>query len=244
LLGPYYFVGGEKIMRVNAVVVAAGNGTRMGGKVRKPFLPLAGSPLILHTLERFAQCRTVCKLIVVVAGEDLPRCREVVRGAPQLRALECEFQAGGQRRQDSVREGLSRLDVDCEVVVIHDGARPLVSPALIDRCVEAAMAEGAVVVGVPARNTIKFVTTDRLVSKTPTREMLWEIQTPQAFRVEIAREAHRRAVADRAEGTDDAALVERLGKPVAVLDGERTNIKITFPEDLIVAEALLSGRRV
>lgn len=216
----------------------------MGGKVRKPFLPVAGSPLILRTLERFARCRTVRKLIVVVAAQDLARCREMIRSAPRLRDLECEFQAGGKRRQDSVREGLSRLDADCEVVVIHDGARPLVSPALIDRCVEAAMAEGAAVVGVPARDTIKFVTTDLRVSETPARDMLWEIQTPQAFRVEIAREAHRRAVADGAEGTDDAALVERLGKPVAVLEGERTNIKITFPEDLLVAEALLSGSGV
>lgn len=229
-------------MQVNAVVIAAGEARRMGGEVRKPFLILAGSPLILHTLGRFAQSRTVRRVIVVAAEEDLSKCQEIVRNAPQLHGLECVFQSGGPRRQDSVRRGLARLDADCQVVVIHDGARPLVSSGLIDRCVAAALAEGAAVVGVPARNTIKIVPADRRVRETLDRGTLWEIQTPQAFRVEVVAEAHRSAVDEDAEATDDAALVERLGKPVVVLEGERTNIKITFPEDLLFAEALLRGK--
>jgi 2-C-methyl-D-erythritol 4-phosphate cytidylyltransferase len=125
------------------------------------------------------------------------------------------------------------------VVVIHDGVRPFISSRLIDRCVEVALQEGAVVVGVPVRDTIKVVSEDRRIRETPPRDSLWEIQTPQAFRTEIIREAFRHAACEGAEATDDAMLVERLGKKVAVLEGQRTNIKITIPEDLVIAEALL-----
>lgn len=216
----------------------------MGGEVRKPFLILAGDPLIVHTLGRFAESRSVRRVIVVAAEEDISKCQALVRDTPRLRSLECLFQSGGLTRQDSVRRGLARLDVDCQVVVIHDGARPLVSSGLIDRCVAAAFAQGAAVVGLPARNTIKVVPADRRVRETPDRESLWEIQTPQAFRVEVVLEAHQRAAEEGAAATDDASLVERLGMPVAVLEGERTNIKITFPEDLLFAEALLSRDRL
>lgn len=225
-------------MRVNAVIVAAGEGKRMGGKVPKPFLSLGGSPLILHTLNRFAASQ-VRKVILVAARRELSRCQELIRSDSQLGGLECIFQSGGQRRQDSVSEGLARLDADCEVVVIHDGVRPFVSPHLIDRCVEVASREGAVAVGVAARDTIKVIDADQHVKATPPRDSLWEIQTPQAFQTEIIREAFRRAAQEGAQATDDATLVERLGRRVALLEGQRTNIKITTAEDLLFAEALL-----
>lgn len=226
-------------MRVNAVIVAAGEGKRIGGKTAKPFLPLSGRPLILHTLSRFARSQTVRKVVLVTAGKEMSRCQDLIRSEPHLSCLECILQSGGLRRQDSVNQGLVRLDADCEVVVIHDGARPFVSSRLIDRCVELAFKEGAVVVGLPVRDTIKLVSADRWVRETPPRASLWEIQTPQVFRVEIIREAFRRAAREGIEGTDDAMLVERLGKEVAVLEGDRTNIKITVPEDLLFAEAII-----
>jgi 2-C-methyl-D-erythritol 4-phosphate cytidylyltransferase len=136
------------------------------------------------------------------------------------------------------------LDTDCEVVVIHDGARPFVSPGLIDQCVEKAFTEGAVVVGMPVRDTIKVVAAGQRVRETPPRESLWEIQTPQVFRVELIREAYLRAAREGIEATDDAMLVERLGATVSVLEGERTNIKITFLEDFLFGEALLSDGRI
>ena len=225
-------------MRVNAVIVAAGEGRRMGANVPKPFLSLGGRPLILHTLSRFATSQ-VRKLVLVAAASDISKYPALIQSDPQLGGLEFVFQAGGHRRQDSVRHGLSRLDSDCEVVVIHDGARPFVAPEIIDRCVEAAFREGAVVVGVPVSSTVKVVSSDRYVRETPPRESLWEIQTPQAFRTEIIREAFQKATAKDEEVTDDATLVERLGKRVALLEGHRTNIKITVPEDLLFAEALL-----
>jgi 2-C-methyl-D-erythritol 4-phosphate cytidylyltransferase len=133
------------------------------------------------------------------------------------------------------------VDKDCEIVVVHDAVRPLVSPALIDRCVAAADKDGAAAAGLPVRDTIKVVGADGRVESTPPRESLWEIQTPQAFRAALLREAHRRAGVDQIEATDDAMLVERLGEKVVVVEGEPRNIKITTPEDLIVAEALLKS---
>jgi 2-C-methyl-D-erythritol 4-phosphate cytidylyltransferase len=158
--------------------------------------------------------------------------------------LNCSFQAGGLRRQDSVARGLARLEQDCDVVAVHDGARPFVSPGLIDRCVHAARTEGAVVVGLRAKDTVKIVTDQGLVRTTPARESLWQIQTPQAFQTEIIREAYRRAAEEQTDATDDSMLVEKLGHPVRVLEGEETNIKITVPEDLLIAEALLQGGRI
>ena len=230
-------------MRVNAVIVAAGEGKRMGGNVPKVFLPLGGRPLILHTLSRFAASQ-VRRVILVAAAQELSRCEQWIRSDPELSGLDWTLQAGGPRRQDSVSRGLERLDDDCEIVIIHDGARPLVSPGLIDRCVEAAGREGAVVVSIPVRDTIKIVSESRRVQSTPPRDSLREIQTPQAFRVEIIREAHLQADREGIEATDDAMLVERLGKSVTLLEGERTNIKITTPEDFLLAEALIRERRV
>jgi len=231
-------------MRVNAVIVAAGEGRRIGGEIPKPFLPIGGRPMILHTLNRFAESQTVRKVILVTAARQISRCHELIQSDPTLHRLEAVIQAGGFRRQDSVGQGLERLDRDCDVVVIHDGARPFVSPHLIDRCVEVAFREGAVVVGIPVRSTIKVVSVERQIQETPPRGSLWEIQTPQVFRTEIIREACRRAAEEGIEATDDAMLVERLGKKVSVVEGAAANIKITLPEDLLWAEALLREGRV
>ena len=225
-------------MRVNAVIVAAGEGRRMGGAA-KPLLKLAGREIILHTLERFA-ASTVGKAIVVVSERERASFERLLAAA-KLKRLEWVLQNGGARRQDSVARGLDALDRDCEIVVVHDAVRPLVPPALIDRCVAAAEKDGAAVAGLPVADTIKIVGADRRVISTPPRASLWEIQTPQAFRAALLREAHRRAEADKIEATDDAMLVERLGEKVVVVEGERRNIKITTPEDLLIAEALLKS---
>jgi len=231
-------------MRVNGVIVAAGEGKRIGKETPKAFLPLAGRPMILHTLSRFATCANVRKIILVTLNGEVLRCQELIRSDTRLRSLECVVKPGGPRRQDSVGKGLESLDADCEVVVIHDGARPFVSSRLIDQCVETAFEKGAVVVGVPVRDTIKVVTADSRVQETPPRNSLWEIQTPQVFRVELIREAYLRAAQEGLEVTDDAMIVERLGSSVAVLQGEKTNIKMTFAEDFLFGEALLSKGRV
>jgi 2-C-methyl-D-erythritol 4-phosphate cytidylyltransferase len=231
-------------MRATAVIVAAGEGNRLGSPVSKSYVPIGGRPLILHTVARFAAAQTIGSIVVVVAQRDLERCEAMVGADLKSGALKWMIQAGGASRQESVRKGLQTVALECDIVVIHDGARPFVSSSLIDRCVNEAQTKGAVVVGLPARDTIKSVSEIRMVQSTPDRKSLWEIQTPQAFQREVIVEAHQWAADNGIYGTDDATLVERLGKPVYVLDGERMNIKVTVPEDLLLAEALVREGRV
>jgi 2-C-methyl-D-erythritol 4-phosphate cytidylyltransferase len=231
-------------MHVTAVIVAAGEGRRIGGPVSKSFLPIAGRPLVLRTLDRFFSTRRIEKVILVVADQELRQSQELIGSDPNLSHRPWVLQAGGATRQESVRRGLDRLELDCEIVAIHDGARPFVSPSLIDRCIDEAYRVGSVVVGVPVRDTIKVVSEEHWVQATPARNALWEIQTPQVFRKEIILQAHDWGTRHGIEATDDSTLVEQIGHRVFLLEGERSNIKITVPEDLLLAEALLREGRV
>jgi 2-C-methyl-D-erythritol 4-phosphate cytidylyltransferase len=194
-------------------------------------------------LDQFFHAKRVNNVIVVIAKQDLARCKSLLDSDPQARERSWLLQTGGSSRQESVRRGLEKISSDCDVVVIHDGARPFVSPALIDRVIDDARARNAVVVGVPVRDTIKVISGDRQILSTPARDCLWEIQTPQAFERSLILEAHQAAQRNNQNATDDAILVERLGKPVYLIAGERTNIKITLPEDLLFAEALAASGR-
>lgn len=226
-------------MEVNAVILAAGRGTRVGGRESKVLLSLAGRPLILHTLERFRRAREVRKAVLLVPPEAVGDYEAMLAQPPEA-SLEITVRSGGARRQDSVRAGLAALDPDCAVVVVHDGARPFAAPEIIDRCAREARAGRSVTVAVPARNTIKRVLRGR-VRETLQRQSLWEVQTPQAFPARLLRDAYAKAERDGVEATDDAMLVERLGVPVNVVEGSTTNLKVTYPEDLLYAEALVSN---
>lgn len=223
-------------MQVNAIILAAGRGTRMGSG-SKVLLPVAGRPLILHTLDRFGRSKEVHRAVLVVPPGEVEVYQEMLPewGLPKLAVA---VRPGGARRQDSVRAGLAELDPDCEFVVVHDGARPFASPDLIDRCVRESRRQRSVTVAVPARNTIKSVS-DGQVHETLPRSRLWEIQTPQAFPVRLLRDAYELAERDGVEATDDAMLVERAGAPVWIVDGDTMNIKVTYPEDIVFAEALV-----
>jgi len=234
----------QLLMKVTAIIVAAGEGLRIGGKVPKPFLPLCGRAVVLRTLDRFFSTRSVGKIILVIAASERSRCERMLRADAALGQRPWVLQSGGATRQESVKAGLEELDADTDVVVIHDGARPFVSAALIDRCVESAKQDGAVAVGLPARDTIKTVSDDRWVLSTPDRTALWEIQTPQAFRRELIVQAHDWARREGVAATDDAMLVERMGKPVKIIEGETTNLKITLPDDLWLAEAMIREGRI
>lgn len=231
-------------MHVTAIVLAAGEGRRIGGDVFKAYLPIAGRPLVLRTLDRMFAAKTVEKVILVVAGNEITRCNALLRADPALCARPCELQTGGATRQQSAIRGLEKIGAETDIVIIHDGARPFVSAALIDRLVEAAAEKGAVVAGLPVRDTIKVVGGDRLIQSTPERSALWEIQTPQVFKRELIIAAHEAAEKNGVQATDDAMVVERFGKPVYVLEGERTNFKITLPEDVWLAEMMICEGRV
>lgn len=225
--------------RWGAVVVAAGRGSRMGTAESKQFLPLAGRPILVHSLQLFQGMDEIAEIVLVTGSADLERCRALADrfGLSKLSAVV----AGGSERQHSVRRGLDALGT--EWALVHDGVRPLVTPETVRACCAKAEETGGAVLAVPVKDTIKQVGSGGIIVSTPDRRSLWAIQTPQAFRRSLLLEAHARAEADGYVGTDDASLVERLGVPVAVAQGDYTNIKITTPDDLPYAEFLLSRRR-
>jgi 2-C-methyl-D-erythritol 4-phosphate cytidylyltransferase len=227
-----------------AVVLAAGQSRRLGGNIPKTYLPIAGRPLVLRTLDRIFSAASVQDVVLVAAADQLSRCEQLLRSDAALKSRPWLLQPGGATRQHSAKLGLDRVDARADIVVIHDGARPFVSPGLIDRCVNAAAEKRAVVVGLPVRDTIKAVSRDGSIQSTPERSALWEIQTPQVFQRELIVSAHERAAREAAAVTDDAMVVERIGAPVYVLEGEWTNIKITVAEDLWLAEMLIREGRV
>ena len=201
----------------------------MGG-IDKIFAPLAGTPIIAHTLRAFEESRIVSLISLVLAPERLADGRAL--SGRKVSAVV----PGGPRRQDSVRLGLEALG-GCEYVLVHDGPRPFVTHDLIERALEAARESGAAVPAVPVTDTIKEAGADGFVTSTLDRSRLWAVQTPQAFRRDILLRAHAEITADV---TDDAAMVEALGIPVRIFEGDRRNIKITTPQDLVLAEAMLA----
>jgi len=208
----------------------------MGG-IDKVFAPLGGKPALSHVLDAFEKCDPVAQIIVVVSQANVEKCRELI--AEKKWSKPIEVCAGGKRRQDSVAAGLAKLN-KCDWVVIHDGARPLVTKELIERGLEAARETGAAVAAVPVTDTIKITDDDRIVLETPVRQNLWAVQTPQVFRLDIISKAYQKA---EGEVTDDASLVERLGHKVKLYMGAYDNIKITTSNDLLIAEALLEHGR-
>ncbi len=229
-----------KTKEVGAIVVAAGSGTRMGGARPKQYLDLGGRPVLSRTLEAFEKSILVQAVVVVIPPGDVAYCwQEAIRpyGLSKVR----QVVEGGKRRQDSVRSGLKALGSEYPIVVVHDGARPLVSPDLIDASVEAMRDARAVITAVPSRDTLKEVDHSGFVKSTLERERIWMVQTPQVFRFEDLMAAHQRAVEKGfTEAPDDSVLVERLGIEVKVIQGSSLNIKITTPEDLDLAGAILS----
>jgi len=225
---------------VGAVIVAAGGSTRMRGS-DKLFADLGGVPLLARTLQAFQDSPAVDRIVLVLSSANLERGRALAAeyGIGKLFAA-CE---GGPRRQDSVRLGLEALG-PCEWVLVHDGARPLVSAEAIERGLAAARETGAAVPAVPVADTVKLAAPDGTVERTLDRSRLWAAQTPQVFRYDLLLRAHREVSTDpsaalRAGLTDDAAMLEALGLPVKLFVGSATNIKVTTPDDLRLAEAIL-----
>ena len=213
----------------------------MGAAINKQYLELAGRPILARTLSLFEQHPRIATIVVVSPEEEIPFCREEVVERFGLRKV-AAIVPGGAERQDSVRNGLAALDAASahDIVLIHDGVRPMLDGESLARLLDRAASSGACLLGVPAKDTIKEVVAGRVVA-TPERERLWLAQTPQAFRLGLIREAHRRAWAEGFRATDDAMLAEWAGHAVEMVRGSYRNIKITTPEDLLVAEAWLGA---
>lgn len=232
----------ETSLEAVAVIPAAGAGLRMGGRRAKQFLDLEGEPILAVTLRSFQQCGAIHSVILVVPGAEVAACREEIVGKHGFTKVE-QVLAGGPRRQDSVRIGIEASKGNYELVVIHDGVRPIIGPDLIARVVAAAHAHRAVITALPAKETVKEVDDGGIIRRTHDRNQIWLAQTPQVFRYADILSAHRKAAREAWEdATDDAFLLERMGIPVKIMEGSEDNIKVTTPHDLELARALLRIR--
>ncbi len=225
-------------VRAAVVIAAGGRGHRMGG-ARKQYMELAGEPVLSRAIRPFLEVEGVEWVVVALPRDDAADPPSWLTALdPRVRTV-----AGGAERSDSVRAALEAVPGEAEVVLVHDAVRPLIEPAVIRAAIEAAATGVGAVVAVPVSDTIKVVDGERTIVDTPDRARLWKAQTPQAFPRSLLADAHARAADEGIGATDDAALVERCGGTVVVVPGDPSNLKITTPADLVLAEALLRERR-
>ena len=221
------------LKRCGAVIVAAGSASRMGG-IDKVMAPLGGKPMVARTVAAFQSCDAIAEIVIVPRPDLIRPISALCAGMDKVRAVV----AGGSSRQESVGLGLNALSKNVELAAIHDGARPLITEAVIDRTVRAANSYGAAAPAVPVKDTIKVVK-GGLVEKTPERATLQGVQTPQVFDFDLLRGALKKAQEEKAALTDDCSAVERLGMQVKIVEGDERNLKVTTPMDLKIAEMLL-----
>ncbi len=229
-------MGKSHNMKVQAIIPTAGMGIRFKSKQPKSLVMLKDKPVFIHTLEVFEKSSSVDSIIVVAPQEYIQDFTEACQKY-HLRKIRVIIE-GGQTRHDSVNKGLHQLDAETDIVVIHDGARPLITGEIIEKSIQLCKNHDAVIVAVPIKPTVKRIDTQSMVvEKTLNRDKIWEIQTPQVFKRNIIMAAHQKI--QDSSATDDAFLVEQMGITIRVLEGRYRNIKITTPEDLAVAETLL-----
>lgn len=225
-----------------AIIPAAGHGTRMNSKVKKQFLKIQDKPILVHTLEKFNNCKMIDEIILVTGENEIEFCRKKIVEKYGIFKVE-KIISGGEQRQDSVFNGLKEVKGDKDIVLVHDAARPFIESEQIEKCILVAKKYRACVLAVKVKDTIKEVNEVGNIIQTLDRDFLWSIQTPQVFESEILRRAHVLARGLGFIGTDDATLVEKFTSvPVKVVEGKYTNIKITTPEDISFGEVIFNKR--
>lgn len=225
-------------MKIVALIAAAGKGKRMNTRISKPFIPIFGKPILAYTIEKFEKCKLIDKIYLTVNSEEKELCSRNVIIKYNFSKVQ-ELVDGGETRQDSVYNGLKALDKDTDIVVIHDGARPLIEETLIRDSIEKAKKYGAAIAAIPIKDTVKKSENNFFINKTLNREEIWRAQTPQTFKYDLILPAYHKAYKDKYLATDDAAILERYGHKVKLIIGSEENIKITTPFDIIVAENFL-----
>ena len=226
---------------IGVILPAAGFGSRMGTAVPKQFLKLAGEPILFRTIRVFLEHPAIKVLAIVLPAGHLDTARARILDAFPAARQQLLFATGGATRQQSVRNGLNILPAYMQGILVHDGARPMLTPDVIDRCIAGISTHGAVIAAVPVKDTLKEVD-QTTVNRTVDRSRLWQAQTPQAMQRPLLQQAMDHATATRFVGTDEASLLEHAGIPVHVVEGSEQNIKITRPEDLILASGLFKYR--
>ncbi|WP_294170692.1 2-C-methyl-D-erythritol 4-phosphate cytidylyltransferase [uncultured Clostridium sp.] len=221
---------------ISAIILAGGKGKRMGANISKQYIKLKGKPILYYTIKRFSESKDIDKIILVLPKDEIDYCKEEVLDKYSLH-VDLIVQ-GGKERQDSVMNALNEL-IDEEIVLIHDGARPFVSQRIIDEGIKYARLYGASAPGVMPKDTIKIKGDNNFALSTPDRNTLVAIQTPQVFKLGIIKECHKKVKEEDIKVTDDTMVVETYGNKVYLYEGDYTNIKVTTPEDLILAEKLI-----
>ncbi len=227
-------------MKVAVIIPAAGVGKRLPGKIAKQFLEIHGKPVISWTVNRFLNLESLSTGVLVVHKDEIEHTRQLFADDQNFKK-KFSIIAGGDHRQDSVFNGLTQLSDDMDIVLVHDGVRPLISREIIMESIRVAVDNGACITAVPVKDTVKRVRENQVLETIP-REQVWQVQTPQTFRYEILYQAHQQARQMKYYATDEAALLEWLGIPISVIRGDYRNIKITTREDLIIAESLWNER--
>lgn len=225
-------------MECGIIIASAGQGKRMGLGQNKLFYKLNNKPILIHTIEKFQNIPWVNEIVIVANPNEIETIETMIR---EHNLIVSYIVAGGEERQDSVENGLSKIT--SEYVMIHDGARPFITTEKIEELFHFVQREEAVVLGVPVKDTVKVIDKTGYIKETPERKSLWAIQTPQAFRVSLLKDAYNNAKQYGFRGTDDASLIEKLGRKVKVINGDYTNIKVTTKEDLMTGQAILSEYR-
>lgn len=230
-------------MKIAAIIPAAGSGLRMGYKIPKTYLTFDSMPIIVHTLRLFQDSDLIDDVYLVIQEKDKEYAQQEVVEKFLLTKVRAII-GGGKERQDSIKNALSYLRPEHEFVVIHDGARPLVGKEILEKTIQIGIEEGAAITGVPVQDTVKSLNKHGMIKKTIARKNLFLIQTPQVFKKEMIVEAYKAAYQAQYYGTDDSSLVERIGIPVKMVEGSYENIKITTPEDLMLAEFIAQRRKL
>lgn len=226
---------------VSVIIAAAGMSNRMGSKINKQFIWIEGKPILAHTIEKFEKSRYVDEIIIVTKEEEIDYCRKEIVKKYKFKKVN-NIVRGGKERQDSVYNGILALDEKTDIVLTHDGARPFVEIKNIEDGIKGVLDFGACVIGVPVTDTIKVVGEDRKIENTPKRSSLWAAQTPQCFLKDMLVDSYRKAIKEGYLATDDSSIVENAGYDVKMVMGNYKNIKITTPEDIIVAESLFKDK--
>lgn len=221
------------------VIVAAGTGSRMKKDINKQFIKLKNKEIVAHTIEKFYNSENIDDIVVVIREDEEEYFNKNIKEKYGFTNIKVAH--GGNERQDSVFNGIKMLKKECEVVLIHDGARPFVTDDIIKRSINKANEHNAIVVGVKVKDTIKVVSDNGNIIDTPNRSYLWAVQTPQVFKYDIITKAYEDAYNNNYYGTDDAMLVERIGYNVKIIEGSYNNIKITTQEDLEFGEQILKN---
>lgn len=224
----------------SVIIVAAGSGKRMNMDINKQFIKLNKKEIIAHTIDVFYKNKNVDEIIVCIKKEEEELFKDKIINKYSFKNIKIAY--GGKERQDSIYNGLKCLDDKCDIVLIHDGARPFVDDRIINESIKVAREKKAVVVGTPVKDTIKVVC-DGIINDTPNRVNLWAAQTPQVFEYKLITKAYEEAYENNYYGTDDSMLVENIGQEVTMIMGSYDNIKITSPEDISIGEQILSLRK-